>query len=118
VRRGHAGLRRRDLELHRLHGHAQCKDSACQLETGACFSTVLHVDRGSPCDGADGSIDLPFCEINDAVTKVGADEPTAILVKPNTMPYSEQVQVPSGRTLAIVATATAWPSSRSARSTR
>ena len=82
--------------------HAQCKDSACQLETGACFASVLHVDRGSPCDGADGSIDLPFCEIQDAVAKVGADEPTAILVKPNIMPYSEQVQVPSGRTLAIV----------------
>lgn len=82
--------------------HAQCEGSACQLATGACFAKVLYVDRGSPCDGADGSIDLPFCEINDAVSKVGVDDPTAIRVKPNTIAYSEQVQVPAGRTLAIV----------------
>lgn len=82
--------------------HAQCKDSACQLETGACFAKVLYVDRGSPCDGADGSVDLPFCEISDAVATVSADDPTAIRVKPNTMAYSKQVQVPAGRVLAIV----------------
>ncbi len=81
--------------------HAQCDGSACELATGACFAKVLHVDRGSPCDG-DGSVDKPFCEINDAVTKVGPDDPTAILVQPNTMPYTEQVQVPAGRALAIV----------------
>jgi hypothetical protein len=81
--------------------HAQCDGSACELATGACFAKVLHVDRGSPCDG-DGSVDKPFCEINDAVTKVGPDDPTAILVQPNTMPYTEQVQVPAGRVLAIV----------------
>lgn len=82
--------------------HAQCEGSACEFETGACFATVLHVDHGSPCDGADGSVDLPFCEINDAVIKAVAGEPTAILVKPNVNAYSEQVQVASGKTLAIV----------------
>ena len=51
---------------------------------------------------SDGSIDLPFCEIQDAVAKVGVDDPTAILVKPNVNAYSEQVQVTSGKTLAIV----------------
>lgn len=81
--------------------HEQCVGSGCELATGACFAKVLHVDRGSACDG-DGSIDKPFCEINDAVTKVGPDDPTAILVKANIMPYTEQVQVAAGRVLAIV----------------
>lgn len=82
--------------------HAQCEGSACELATGACFATVLHVDRGSPCDGADGSEDLPFCEISDAVTEAAIGQPTAILVKPNVTAYTKQVQVAAGKTLAIV----------------
>ena len=82
--------------------HDQCDSKACQLKTGACFASVLYVDRGLPCDGADGSIDLPFCEINDAVAKIAAGDPTAVLVKANAIAYSEQIQVAADRTLAIV----------------
>ncbi|MBK9755398.1 MAG: hypothetical protein IPO88_18200 [Nannocystis sp.] len=82
--------------------HDQCDSKACQLKTGACFEQVLYVDRGLPCDGADGSMELPFCEINDAVAKIGAGDPTAVLVKANAIAYSEQIQVAAERTLAIV----------------
>jgi hypothetical protein len=82
--------------------HAQCPSGACQLESGACFEAVLHVDRGASCAGADGSPDLPFCEIKDAVAEVAQAEPTAIFVKGNTTPYTGQVLIPSGRTVAIL----------------
>lgn len=82
--------------------HAQCPSGACQIETGACFETVLHVDRGSPCAGADGTPELPFCEIQDAVAKVAQAEPTAIFVKGNTTPYTTQVQIAPNRTVAIL----------------
>lgn len=82
--------------------HEQCPSGACQLETGACFETVLHVDRGASCAGGDGSPDLPFCEIKDAVAEVAQAEPTAIFVKGNTTPYTGQVQIPPNRTIAIL----------------
>ena len=82
--------------------HGQCPSGACQLETGACFEAVLHVDRGSPCAGADGSPELPFCEIKDAVAEVVQTEPTAIFVKANTTPYTGQVQIAPNRTIAIL----------------
>jgi hypothetical protein len=82
--------------------HGQCPTGACQLDTGACFETVLYVDRGSPCAGADGTPELPFCEIKDAVAQVVQTEPTAIFVNGNTMPYTGQVQIAPNRTIAIL----------------
>jgi len=81
--------------------HVDCKDSACQFDTGACYATALYVDRGADCANADGSAELPYCEIADAAAKLGA-EPTAILVKPSPQPYTEQVQIAAGRTVGIV----------------
>jgi hypothetical protein len=81
--------------------HAQCSDSACQQETGACFASVLFVDKGADCASADGTKDLPYCEIGEATAKLTA-EPTAILVKPSPSPYTQQVQIAAGRTVAIV----------------
>ncbi len=48
--------------------HAECPDSACNLETGACFGLdyVLYVDRTAPCDGALGTMEAPFCKIADS----------------------------------------------------
>ena len=82
-------------------GDAQCIGSACQQETGACFGAVLFVDRGADCASANGTNDLPYCEIGEAAAKLTA-EPTAILVKPSPMPYTQQVQIAAGRTVAIV----------------
>ena len=52
--------------------HDQCGETACNLETGACFAPeyVLYVDRAAPCDGALGTMDAPFCKINDALAYV------------------------------------------------
>lgn len=81
--------------------HAQCTGSACQFDTGSCYATALFVDRGADCANADGSEQLPYCEIADAAAKLGA-EPTAILVKPSVQPYTKQVQIAPGRTVAIL----------------
>ncbi len=81
--------------------HEDCKDSACQFDTGACYGAALFVERGADCANADGSAQLPYCEIGDATAKLGA-EPTAILVKPSLQAYTEQIQIGPGRTAAIV----------------
>jgi hypothetical protein len=81
--------------------HSQCPDSACQMDTGACFGTALFVDKGADCASADGTKDLPYCEIGEATAKLTA-EPTAILVKPSPSPYTQQVQIAAGRTVAII----------------
>ena len=81
--------------------HASCPSGACQLDTGACFEKVVHVDRASPC-GGDGSPELPYCEIQDAVAPIDQAEPTVVRVKPSATPYSKQVQVAANRTVAII----------------
>lgn len=56
--------------------HAQCGDSACNLETGACFGLdyVLYVDRAAPCDVGAGTMEAPFCKIGDAFAHMLGDD--------------------------------------------
>ena len=51
--------------------HSDCPDTACDLQSGACFGPeyVLHVDRTATCDG-DGSMATPFCKIAIAFQKM------------------------------------------------
>ena len=58
--------------------HAQCGDTACNLETGACFGLdyVLYVDRAATCDGGVGSMEAPFCKIGDAFAHMLANDVT------------------------------------------
>lgn len=59
--------------------HSECPDTACNLETGACLDVdhVLHVDAIAACNGADGSVDAPFCKITEAFTKMVAGDVAA-----------------------------------------
>lgn len=56
--------------------HPECPDSACNLETGACFAPeyIIYVDRIAPCDIGDGSMEAPFCKIAEAFGKMLASE--------------------------------------------
>jgi len=56
--------------------HPECPDTACNLETGACFAPeyVIYVDRIAPCDVGDGSMAMPFCKIGEAFGKMLASE--------------------------------------------
>jgi len=55
--------------------HDQCGQSACNLETGACFPSeyVYYVDRAAACDGAIGTMEMPFCKISDGLAKMNED---------------------------------------------
>lgn len=81
--------------------HASCASGACDFATGACFASILYVDRAATCDG-DGSPEAPFCEISDAVAKVSAVEPTVVRVKPSPSAYIKSVVVATNRKVAIV----------------
>ena len=81
--------------------HAACPSGACDLVTGACFESILYVDRAASCAG-DGSSEAPFCEIQDAVATVSAAEPTVVRVKPSPTPYSKAVVVGTNHKVAIV----------------
>ncbi len=56
--------------------HPECPETACNLETGACFAPehAIYVDRTSPCDVGDGSMAAPFCKISQAFDKMLADD--------------------------------------------
>lgn len=82
--------------------HEQCASGACNFASGACFEEVLHVDRGADCGAGDGSIEAPFCEIQDAVSAAGVGGPTVVKVKSSPSAFTKQIQVSAGRSIAIV----------------
>lgn len=83
--------------------HAQCSSGACDLATGACFpaDSVLWVDRQVTC-GGDGSMNSPFCEIQDAVGSLVAADPTVVRVKPGGVTYKTKIDVAAGAVVAIL----------------
>lgn len=52
--------------------HSDCPDTACNLESGACFAPefVIYVDRTADCAMGDGTMALPFCKIGMAFQKM------------------------------------------------
>ncbi len=59
--------------------HAQCPDSACNLETGVCndVNYVLYVDRlAADCAVGDGTQAMPYCKVTEALVRT-MDEPGA-----------------------------------------
>jgi hypothetical protein len=58
--------------------HSDCADTACNLETGACFGVeyIIYVDRAAPCEAGDGSMAAPFCKIGQAFEKMLGDDVT------------------------------------------
>jgi len=94
-----------DLETNACVGcseHAECDSGACDRETGACFEATLYVDRAASCALGDGSAEAPFCEIADAVAKIGENAPTVVRVKPSPSPYAKKVEVGSNLKVAIL----------------
>ena len=59
--------------------HAQCPDSACNLETGVCndVNYVIYVDRlAADCAVGDGTQAMPYCKVTEALVRT-MDEPGA-----------------------------------------
>lgn len=97
--------------------HAQCGETACNLETGACFAPeyVLYVDRTAVCDGALGTMEAPFCKINDALAYVAVqpDVTVGFTVKIKGGNYVEDpLVVPDGATLVLTRWGDASPKIR------
>jgi len=63
--------------------HSECGATACNLETGACFGPeyVLYVDRMAACEGALGTMEMPFCKIGDALLKMNEDLSVGYTIK-------------------------------------
>lgn len=83
--------------------HEQCSSGACDMALGSCFpkDSAMWVDRAaSPC--GDGSEASPFCEIQDAVSKIGPNAPTIVRVKPGAMYYKTKIDVDPGAVVAIL----------------
>ena len=79
--------------------HSECGETACNLETGACFAPeyVLYVDRTAPCDVALGTMEMPFCKIGDALIKMNEDLTVGYTIKIKGGNYLEEpLVVPDG----------------------
>ena len=87
--------------------HSECPDSACNLESGACFGLdyIIYVDRTAPCDVGDGSMAMPFCKIGDAFVKMLASEDGVAVgwtIKIKSANYIEEpLVVPDGSLVAM-----------------
>lgn len=86
--------------------HADCPESACNPESGACFPVdyVIYVDGAAQCDIGDGSMAMPFCQISQALEKVGMNDPTiGWTIKVKTGNYIQPALIiPDTSVLAIV----------------
>jgi hypothetical protein len=83
--------------------HDECSGGACDLATGACFpaADALWVATGGSCDDAGpGSEAAPLCTISEAMSRVVADQPRAILVRGGV--YPDLLAVPAGGVVAVV----------------
>ncbi|MCY1062991.1 right-handed parallel beta-helix repeat-containing protein [Nannocystis sp. SCPEA4] len=88
---------------HACTHHEECSGGACDLATGACFpaADTLWVDGAGDCDdAAGGGEDDPLCTISEALSRVAADAPRAILVRPAA--YGEPLVVPASAVVAVV----------------
>ena len=86
--------------------NADCPDSACNQESGACFGVeyVIWVDAAAQCDIGDGSMAMPFCQIAQALDKVAMNDPAAgwtIKIKAGNY-IQPTLTVPEGALLAMV----------------
>lgn len=87
--------------------HADCPETACNQETGACFGPdyLIYVDAQAVCDVGDGTMAMPFCRISDALDKVAMNDPSVgwtIKVKTGNYISQTTLTVPDGSLLAIV----------------
>lgn len=85
---------------------ADCPDTACNQETGACFAPdyVIYVDMAAQCDVGDGTMAAPFCQIAQALDKVAMNDPSlgwTIKIKSGNY-IQPTLVVPDGSVLAMV----------------
>ncbi|WP_096334060.1 hypothetical protein [Nannocystis exedens] len=88
---------------HACTSHDECSGAACDIATGACFPAdgALWVDGAGDCDdAASGSEAEPLCTIAEALSRVVAADPQAILVRPAV--YDGALVVPESSVVAIV----------------
>lgn len=86
--------------------HADCPDTACNQESGACFGPeyVIWVDVAAQCDIGDGTMAMPFCQIAQALDKVAMNNPSVgwtIKIKAGNY-IQPTLAVPEGALLAII----------------
>lgn len=88
--------------------HSECADTACNLDTGACFGLdyIIYVDRAAPCEAGDGTMAAPFCKISQAFEKMlGDDVALGWTIKIKSGNYVEDpLVVPDGAIVAM----TSW----------
>jgi len=95
-----------DPEANTCHActrHDECSAGACDIATGACFpeADALWVDGAGDCeDGGSGGADEPLCTIGEALSRVSAGAPRAILVRAAV--YDETLVVPASGVVAIL----------------
>ncbi len=87
--------------------HAQCPDSACDLENGRCMEdpTELWVDNQTCSEPAMGTEESPYCTIAEALDAIGASDIQSIVHIAGGMTYGEPIawnECASDRTLAVI----------------
>lgn len=81
--------------------HSQCPNTACDIETGACFpdepgAIVFVENKPGSCGVAPaGTEDDPFCSLAEAAEVLQESQPTTIKVKPG-MPQMTPLALPIG----------------------
>ena len=94
--------------------HGQCPDSACHAFEGSCLdpTNVLYVNNGVPA-GGDGSMDMPFSTLADAIAAVPGGAEGTIRVDETIMTYSEALLVDGDKVIAILGLGGGVPELRS-----
>jgi len=88
--------------------HAQCPDSACDLESGRCMddATQLWVDNAECVEPAMGTAESPYCTLAEAMAVIGAGDVQSVIHLAGGTPYTESAVLTepcaTDRTLAIL----------------
>jgi hypothetical protein len=86
--------------------HAQCPNSACDLETGDCLDgeLVMHVDNAICPDPGSGTEALPYCSIATAISQVGSGEKATIFLHGTSTAYNQGLNFTANppRTIAVI----------------
>ena len=94
--------------------HAQCPDSACHAFVGSCLDpgTVFYVNAAAGA-GGDGTVDMPFATIGEALAAIPAGAEGTIRVDEAITTYNEALLVDGDRVVAILGIGGGVPDLRS-----
>ena len=86
--------------------HAECPESACDIDQGACLDDVpvFFVDGDAACPG-NGAEDVPFCTIQDGIDVVGNGASAIVRIAEASAAYTENLDIIDGKTIVLLASA-------------